>query len=94
MSRIAHGPGQRGHAANAVAARSTPAARAGLLALVLGAALIAWIASLQWMRGMDAGPGTDLGAFGWYLGTWVTMMAAMMLPSEAPTLLLFGSHAG
>jgi predicted metal-binding membrane protein len=41
------------------------------------------------MRGMDAGPGTDLGGLGWYLGIWVTMMAAMMLPSVAPMVLLF-----
>ena len=34
---------------------------------------------------MDAGPGTDLGALGWFIGIWVTMMAAMMLPSAAPT---------
>jgi predicted metal-binding membrane protein len=33
------------------------------------------------MRGMDEGPGTDLGGLGWYLGIWVTMTAAMMLPS-------------
>ena len=38
---------------------------------------------------MDAGPGTDLGAFGWYVGIWVTMMAAMMLPSVAPMVLVF-----
>lgn len=38
---------------------------------------------------MDAGPGTDLGGFGWYVGIWVTMMAAMMLPSAAPMVLLF-----
>ena len=39
------------------------------------------------MRGMDAGPGTDLGGLGWFLGIWVTMMAAMMLPSVAPMVL-------
>ena len=38
---------------------------------------------------MDAGPGTDLGSLGWYLGIWVTMMAAMMLPSATPMVLLF-----
>jgi predicted metal-binding membrane protein len=36
------------------------------------------------MRGMDEGPGTNLGGLGWYLGIWVTMIAAMMLPSAAP----------
>ncbi len=35
---------------------------------------------------MDAGPGTDLGTLGWFTGSWVVMMAAMMLPSFAPTL--------
>jgi predicted metal-binding membrane protein len=43
---------------------------------------------------MDAGPGTDLGGLGWYLGIWVTMMAAMMLPSAAPMVLLFAKVSG
>ena len=38
---------------------------------------------------MDAGPGTDLGALGWFLGVWVVMMAAMMLPALAPTTALY-----
>jgi predicted metal-binding membrane protein len=63
--------------------------RATLVAAVLVVALVAWIATVQRMRGMDAGPGTELGAFGWYLGTWVTMMAAMMLPSEVPAVAIF-----
>jgi predicted metal-binding membrane protein len=63
--------------------------RTALAASLLGAALVAWIVSVQRMRGMDAGPGTDLGAFGWYVGIWVTMMAAMMLPSVAPIVLMF-----
>ena len=58
--------------------------------LVLGGALVAWIVTLERMRGMDAGPGTDLGGLGWFLGLWVTMMAAMMLPSTAPMALFFG----
>ena len=63
--------------------------RTTLLAGLLGAALVAWIVTIDRMHGMDAGPGTALGAFGWYLGVWVTMMAAMMLPATAPTVLLF-----
>src|SRR5512132_3782382 len=55
---------------------------------LLGGALVAWIITYQRMHGMDAGPGTDLGGLGWYLGIWVTMMAAMMLPSVAPMVLL------
>ena len=41
------------------------------------------------MRGMDNGPWTGLGALGWFLGVWVVMMAAMMLPSVAPTVALY-----
>jgi predicted metal-binding membrane protein len=61
---------------NAIALR-TPA-------LLLAAAGIAWAVTFERMQGMDAGPGTDLGGLGWYLGIWVTMTAAMMLPSAAP----------
>jgi predicted metal-binding membrane protein len=63
-----------------------PVAVSGAL---LGAALVAWIVTYQRMHGMDAGPGTELGGVGWYLGIWVTMMAAMMLPSVAPMVLVF-----
>ena len=38
---------------------------------------------------MDNGPWTALGAFGWFVGVWVVMMAAMMLPSVAPTVALY-----
>ena len=62
--------------------------------LVLGAALAASIVALERMQGMDAGPGTDLGALGWYLGIWVTMTAAMMLPSAAPTVSLVARLRG
>ena len=53
------------------------------IVLVAGAAA-AWAVTVDRMRGMDDGPGTDLGGLGWYLGIWVTMTAAMMLPSAAP----------
>ena len=52
--------------------------------LLLGAAAIAWAVTAARMSGMDAGPGTDLGELGWYLGIWVTMTVAMMLPSTLP----------
>jgi len=57
--------------------------------LLLGGALVTWLVTVDRMEGMDNGPGTDLGALGWFLGVWVTMMAAMMLPSVAPMVLLF-----
>ena len=74
--------------------RLTSRTRAPIVALLLGAALVAWIVTVQRMRGMDAGPGTDLGTLGWYLGIWVTMMAAMMLPSATPTVLMFARARG
>jgi predicted metal-binding membrane protein len=66
---------------------TTRAVRTSLV--LVGAALVTWIVTVQRMRGMDAGPGTDLGGLGWYVGIWVTMMAAMMLPSVIPMVLLF-----
>ena len=65
------------------------ALRPGVVAGFVGVTLAAWVIVVARMRGMDAGPGTDLGSLGWYLGIWVTMMAAMMLPSAAPMVLFF-----
>jgi predicted metal-binding membrane protein len=59
----------------------------GLVASLLAVAAGAWAVSGDRMRGMDAGPGTELGGLGWFAGVWVTMMAAMMLPSIAPIVL-------
>ena len=42
---------------------------------------------------MDAGPWTALGTLGWFLGVWIVMMAAMMLPSAIPTVVLYGRLA-
>jgi len=53
--------------------------------LLLAGAVAAWAVTIYRMRGMDAGPGTDLEGLGWYLGIWVPMTAAMMLPSATPT---------
>jgi predicted metal-binding membrane protein len=63
--------------------------RLGLVMLLLGLAAVAWWSTVDRMAGMDAGPGTDLGALGWFLGVWVVMMAAMMFPSLAPTTALY-----
>jgi predicted metal-binding membrane protein len=59
-----------------------------VLLLISGVVVLAWAVTVERMQGMDAGPGTDLGGLGWYLGIWVTMTVAMMLPSEAPAALL------
>jgi predicted metal-binding membrane protein len=56
--------------------------------LVVLAAIAWWMTDLR-MGGMDAGPGTDPGALGFYVTTWVVMMAAMMFPSIAPMVLMY-----
>ena len=53
-------------------------------ALLIAAAALAWVVTANRMAGMDMGPGTDLGGFGWFAGVWAVMMAAMMLPSLVP----------
>jgi predicted metal-binding membrane protein len=77
-------------------ARDQPAGRSvprlsplSIATLLLGLALVSWVVTFDRMRGMDAGPGTDLGGLGWFIGIWVTMMAAMMLPSVSPMVLAF-----
>jgi predicted metal-binding membrane protein len=60
----------------------------GLIGLLLIAAAIAWAVTNEQMTGMDAGPGTDPGALGFFLGVWVVMMAAMMFPSIAPMVMM------
>jgi Predicted metal-binding integral membrane protein (DUF2182) len=59
----------------------------GLIAFLLVIAAGAWAVTGDRMGGMDAGPGTELGGLGWFAVVWVTMMAAMMLPSIAPVVL-------
>jgi Predicted metal-binding integral membrane protein len=70
-----------------VAART----RLGLVALLFALAGLAWWLTAERMAGMDAGPGSDLGALGWFLGVWVVMMAAMMFPSVSPTVALYST---
>jgi predicted metal-binding membrane protein len=92
MSAVASPPtvsdagSDRGELAAAFAAVRT---RLGLVAVLLALAALAWWSTADRMAGMDAGPGTDLGALGWFVGVWVVMMAAMMFPSLAPTVALY-----
>ncbi|HEY3531441.1 MAG TPA: DUF2182 domain-containing protein [Nocardioides sp.] len=64
-------------------------ARLGLVAALFALAAVGWLWTAREMRGMDAGPWTSLGSLGWFLAIWVVMMAAMMLPSVAPTVSLY-----
>jgi predicted metal-binding membrane protein len=60
---------------------------------LLGVAAICWLVTADRMEGMDMGPGTDLGSFGWFAGVWAVMMAAMMLPSLVPMAAAYGQRA-
>jgi predicted metal-binding membrane protein len=55
---------------------------------LLAAAGVAWWSTVARMAGMDAAPGTDVGTVGWFTVTWAVMMAAMMLPSLAPAIVV------
>ncbi|GAC1603710.1 MAG: DUF2182 domain-containing protein [Acidimicrobiales bacterium] len=63
--------------------------RLGLVLMLFAMAGTGWWWTANEMRGMDSGPWSALGGFGWFLGVWVVMMAAMMLPSVAPTVALY-----
>jgi predicted metal-binding membrane protein len=54
---------------------------------LIAVAAVCWEITARRMQGMDMGPGTDLGGLGWFAAVWLTMMAAMMLPSLAPMAL-------
>jgi predicted metal-binding membrane protein len=64
-----------------------------LVALLLGVAGLAWWWTVERMDGMDRGPWTSLGSLDWFLGVWVVMMAAMMLPSAIPAVTLYAHLA-
>lgn len=64
-------------------------ARLGLVSVLFAVAAAGWWWTVHQMAGMDNGPWTALGTLGWFVGVWVVMMAAMMLPSVAPTIALY-----
>jgi predicted metal-binding membrane protein len=79
--------GERGLVPAYAAART----RLGLIALLLALAALGWWWTAHEMQDMDGGPWTELGSAGWFLSVWVVMMAAMMLPSVAPTVALYSN---
>lgn len=64
-------------------------ARISLVAFLIALAGLAWWSTVRAMAGMGASPSADLGALGWFVGVWVVMMAAMMLPAVSPTVALY-----
>jgi predicted metal-binding membrane protein len=68
---------------------SAARARLGLVVALVAVAALGWVWTARQMQGMDAGPWTALGSLREFLGVWVVMMAAMMVPSVAPTAALY-----
>jgi predicted metal-binding membrane protein len=83
---------------NTAASESRPfsasVATVGPVLLLLAVAGGCWTVTVERMQGMDMGPGTDLGGFGWFAVVWLTMMAAMMLPSLSPMAVASSRAAG
>jgi predicted metal-binding membrane protein len=73
--------------------RSLPLSRIVVTGTLAALAAIAWTVTAIRMNGMDGGPGTDLGTLGFFVITWVVMMAAMMFPSIAPMVALYRAMA-
>ena len=68
-----------------IESRRVPAS-ATVLAAILVLATACWAVAAQLMNGRDRGGATQPGSFGLFVATWVTMMAAMMLPGAAPAI--------
>jgi predicted metal-binding membrane protein len=68
-------------------ARTAAALTAAALTVTLGAAAVCWVIAIHQMRGMDMGVATRLGSFAFFAGSWISMMAAMMLPGAFPAVL-------
>ena len=62
------------------------AAVAAATAATLGAAAACWVVAIRQMNGMDMGISTQPGSFAFFIGVWVSMMAAMMLPGALPAV--------
>ena len=65
------------------------AREAGLIAVLLGLAAASWVFNAAQMGGMDMGRWTDPGPLGFFVVTWVVMLAAMMFPSVAPMVIAY-----
>jgi predicted metal-binding membrane protein len=66
-----------------------PAASRWLPVLLVAAAAASWAVTGLRMAGMSSEPWMDPGPVGFYIGVWVVMMAAMMLPSTVPMTAMY-----
>jgi predicted metal-binding membrane protein len=56
------------------------------LAATLMLAAASWVVVIRETNGMDMGVATELGSFASFIGYWVPMMTAMMLPGASPAV--------
>lgn len=73
-------------ALNSRFAAMTSTRTAGTVAAALALAAACWAVVIHAMSGMDMGIATELGSFGFFIGLWLAMMAAMMLPGAVPAI--------
>ena len=66
--------------------RSGESRASGAVVVTLAIAAGCWVLAIRQMNGMDMGVETGLGSFGFFIGVWALMMAAMMLPGAAPAV--------
>ena len=64
----------------------TKASTIGAGLTTVGVAAAAWLVTVPKMNGMDMGGATELGSFASFIGYWMPMMAAMMLPGAVPAV--------
>jgi predicted metal-binding membrane protein len=74
--------------AGASSVRGLDRARIALVGALVALAATAWLVTDDRMDGMEMG-GLELGGLGFYVVTWVVMMAAMMFPSIAPVVAVY-----
>ena len=75
-------------------AASAKTAATAAAATTLGLAGVSWVFAVRHMNGMDMGVATALGSIGFFLGAWVLMMTAMMLPGAVPVVFRLVGRTG
>jgi len=63
-----------------------PGVTVAAVTATLALAGASWFAAVREMDAMDMGVSTELGSFAFFLGVWISMMAAMMLPGAIPAV--------
>lgn len=68
---------------------SSRSARLSTIVPLLVLSALCWTVTVWWTGGADAGPGGDPGPLGVFTAMWTLTMAAMMLPSVWPVVLVY-----